>query len=547
LVLFALVLSACPFPTWPGLSGTATTGLSILVGNQINARTLTPTLDMVPSLYTITGTGPGSGSFSAVTTGGSVSQPTLATGAWTITVTAANAAGTLIGSGMNTATVVSGVNTPVTVSVFPVSGTGVLTLAALWPAGAVPSPTIAAILTPATGSSMAVAYVISGNSASYTNPAIANGYYTLTFVLSSNGTAVAGAADSVRIIAGQTTFGTYSFSTLGVGAGSLTVTVTPNLLNPLTVSISGAAASQLVGATQVLTATVANYLLATDGILTNTWYVNGVSQTTGTTFTFGPETTTRTYRVDLTSINATGSRMGSATTNIQVTATPAAGPAAVLLGTAGNFTVLTNSGLSTGASTWIGGDTGLWAAGSVGYSGYALALDTSGTFSTSSLIAGKAYDTGDIGTTPALLSSASTALATAQADALGRSSPTSVGSGELGGTTLVPGLYQWTTAATISTNMTLTGGPSDVWIFQINGALGQTSSTSVHLIGGANAANVFWQVTGATNIGANATFSGIVLSSGAITLGAGAVATGRMFSQTVVGIGAGAQLNPPSP
>jgi hypothetical protein len=135
----------------------------------------------------------------------------------------------------------------------------------------------------------------------------------------------------------------------------------------------------------------------------------------------------------------------------------------------------------------------------------------------------------------------------ATAEALGRTPPnnTNVGSGELGGANFVPGLYNWTTAASITTDMSLEGGASDVWVFQVAGALVQAASTSVRLSAGASAANVFWQVSGATSLGAGATFVGNVLSAGVILVGAGAQVTGHLYSQSSVGIGAGAQVSPP--
>ena len=67
----------------------------------------------------------------------------------------------------------------------------------------------------------------------------------------------------------------------------------------------------------------------------------------------------------------------------------------------------------------------------------------------------------------------------AYTDAAGRSSPnfTELGGGEIGGLTLVPGLYKWGTVVLISTNVTLSGGPNDVFIFQIAGTLTQANAT----------------------------------------------------------------------
>ena len=51
------------------------------------------------------------------------------------------------------------------------------------------------------------------------------------------------------------------------------------------------------------------------------------------------------------------------------------------------------------------------------------------------------------------------------------------------------------------------------------------------LVGGAQAANVVWQVRGAVGLGAGSAFTGTVLASGAITVGASATISGRALSQ----------------
>jgi hypothetical protein len=127
-------------------------------------------------------------------------------------------------------------------------------------------------------------------------------------------------------------------------------------------------------------------------------------------------------------------------------------------------------------------------------------------------------------------------MQTAYTDAAGRTSPnfTELGAGQIGGLTLVPGLYKWGTGVLISTDVTLSGGPNDVWIFQVAGTLTQASATRVTLSGGALAKNVFWQVAGATAIGTTAHFEGILLDQTSIAVNTGASVTGRLLAQTAV-------------
>jgi hypothetical protein len=121
-------------------------------------------------------------------------------------------------------------------------------------------------------------------------------------------------------------------------------------------------------------------------------------------------------------------------------------------------------------------------------------------------------------------------------DAAGRLSPdfTELGAGEIGGLTLTPGLYKWTTGLMITTDVTLSGGPNDVWILQVAGTLNQANSTRVTLANGAQAKNIFWQVAGATTIGTNAHFEGVVLGKTMIAVNTGASVTGRLLAQTAV-------------
>jgi hypothetical protein len=124
----------------------------------------------------------------------------------------------------------------------------------------------------------------------------------------------------------------------------------------------------------------------------------------------------------------------------------------------------------------------------------------------------------------------------AYSDAAGRSIPdfTELGAGEIGGLTLAPGLYKWGSAVSIATNVTLSGGPNDVWIFQIAKTLKQASATRITLAGGAQAKNIFWQVGDVVAIGTTAHFEGVLLAKTLIAFKTGASANGRFLAQTAV-------------
>ncbi len=213
----------------------------------------------------------------------------------------------------------------------------------------------------------------------------------------------------------------------------------------------------------------------------------------------------------------------------------AASPATVNLGASGNFAILAKTGISTTGSTSIVGDLGLSPAAASYITGFALSLPAASAFSTSALVTGKIYAPGYADPTPANLTTAVLNMQTAYTDAAGRAADvTELGAGNIGGMTLVPGVYKWGTGVTIPTDITLSGGASDVWIFQIAQNLIVSSGAHIVLAGGAQASNVFWVVAGQTTIGTTAVFNGNVLDQTAIVLNTGAQLNGRALAQTAV-------------
>ena len=85
---------------------------------------------------------------------------------------------------------------------------------------------------------------------------------------------------------------------------------------------------------------------------------------------------------------------------------------------------------------------------------------------------------------------------------------------------------------TIPTNLTLTGGPNDVWIFQIAQGISVSSGVQVILAGGALPQNVFWAAFAAADLGTTSKFKGIIISSTSIVMKTGATMNGRLFAGT---------------
>ena len=84
--------------------------------------------------------------------------------------------------------------------------------------------------------------------------------------------------------------------------------------------------------------------------------------------------------------------------------------------------------------------------------------------------------------------------------------------------------------------VTLTGGPNDVWIFQVAGNLTANNGAIVHLAGGAVPNNVFWQVSGDVTLGTTVNFSGNIMGQTKIVLNSG-ILNGRALAQTAVTLG----------
>ena len=194
-------------------------------------------------------------------------------------------------------------------------------------------------------------------------------------------------------------------------------------------------------------------------------------------------------------------------------ATPA--PAQVL-GTAGSYGVLGGSTVTNTGNTVITGDLGV---------------------SPGSAITGFSVIDGGPGLFTGALNQGNLASAQARADAtaayltLAAQSFTSDLSGlDLGGLTLTPGVYFFSSSAQLTGALTLNAqGNSDArFVFQIGSTLTTASNSLVNIINVSPSAvcgpdnGLFWQVGSSATIGTNSTFSGNILALTSITLNTGA-------------------------
>ena len=202
---------------------------------------------------------------------------------------------------------------------------------------------------------------------------------------------------------------------------------------------------------------------------------------------------------------------------------------AVNLGVAGNFVILSKSGITDVYKSAVTGDIG-----TSPITGAAMVISCPE-------VTGTIYSVDAAGpackiTSASMLTTAISNMQTAYTDAAGRINPDflNLGAGNIGGKTLTPGLYKFTTALLIPTDITISGGPDDVWIFQVAGTLNMGSAVNVTLADGAQAKNIFWQTSGAVTIGTTSHFEGVILSQTGINFKTGASVNGRLLAQTAV-------------
>ncbi|MCB0481934.1 MAG: DUF3494 domain-containing protein [Flavobacteriales bacterium] len=208
--------------------------------------------------------------------------------------------------------------------------------------------------------------------------------------------------------------------------------------------------------------------------------------------------------------------------------------ARVELGKSANYVILAKTAINNSPTSAITGGLGLSPAATSYITGLAL-VDHTG-YATSAQVTGKVYAADMVTPTSINLTTAVNNMITAYNDAAGRPSPDflELGAGNVGGMTLVPGLYKWAGTVSIASTVTLEGGPNDVWIFQIAGDLKQSAGLRLTLKGGAQAKNIFWQVAGEATFASNSHFEGNILSMTGITFVTGASLNGRALAQTAV-------------
>jgi len=210
----------------------------------------------------------------------------------------------------------------------------------------------------------------------------------------------------------------------------------------------------------------------------------------------------------------------------------------VALGEAGHFAIMGGYAITNIPTSLILGDLCMSPSAESLITGFGQTDETG--YATSPQVTGFIYAADMAAPTPAMLTLAKGDLTIAYNDAKGRTPvPTgpflNPGAGNLAGLDLVPGLYKFTGDAIATTSFTLTGGPNDVWIFQIGASFIVSNGVKVTLAGGADPKNIFWQVGTQATLGTTVDFQGTLMAEASITMQTGATLVGRVlaFSGTI--------------
>ena len=185
----------------------------------------------------------------------------------------------------------------------------------------------------------------------------------------------------------------------------------------------------------------------------------------------------------------------------------------VPLGTASSFAILAGAGITNTGSTTVTGDVGTF--------------PTTTITGAASLTINGTNHAGD-----SVTQQAKTDLTAGYTNAAGQG-PTSPVSADLGGQTLVAGVYNSASSLGLTGKLTLDGkgDANAVFVFQAGSTLTTASASQITLINGAQPCNVFWQVGSSATLGTGSSFLGTILALQDITVTNSVTVAGRVLAR----------------
>jgi hypothetical protein len=186
---------------------------------------------------------------------------------------------------------------------------------------------------------------------------------------------------------------------------------------------------------------------------------------------------------------------------------------AVGLGTSGSFAVLAASAVTNTGPSTINGELGV-------SPGTAVTGFPPGTTHGSTHAA------------DAVAAQAQSDLTVAYNDAASRTPAVTV-AGDLGGLTLTPGVYKSGSSLGLTGELTLDaqGNANAVFVFQAGSTLTTASGSSITLINGAQACNVYWQIGSSATLGTSSVFAGNILAHTSISMNSAVTVNGRALAR----------------
>ncbi|HEV7241548.1 MAG TPA: ice-binding family protein [Thermoanaerobaculia bacterium] len=190
--------------------------------------------------------------------------------------------------------------------------------------------------------------------------------------------------------------------------------------------------------------------------------------------------------------------------------------AQISLGTAQSFGVLGGSTVTNTGATTVNGNVGVSPGSSV--TGFPPGVVVGGAIHSNDAVAVQAQND----------------LTTAYNDIAATPCTVDLTGQNLGGLTLTPGVYCFSSSAQLTGALTLDalGNPSALFLFKIGSSLTTASGSSVTVINGGTSCNrVYWQVGSSATIGTGTSFAGDILALTSITLTTGANTSGRALAR----------------
>ncbi len=190
----------------------------------------------------------------------------------------------------------------------------------------------------------------------------------------------------------------------------------------------------------------------------------------------------------------------------------------VPVGNASNFAVLAGSTVTNTNTSTVTGDIGLHPGTSL--TGYGPGADS-------------IVQTGVVNLTSSVALGAKNSLTTAYNNAAAQATEFVIGT-DLASQNLVPGVYS-SNAQTFTNSGSLTldagGDASAIFIFTMDSTLITSSGSTVTLLNGASACNVFWRVGESATLGSGSQLVGTVMADQSITMDSAATISGRLWAR----------------